>query len=216
MFKGVKEIKVAGVTFNNKDGSSRQELLRKFDAADEVAVSLLEHEHKGAPAFHVLVDGEIIGNIPLDKTAFILENREGIGFDDIEIAIYRGKDGETFGATVYIPYEAPSEWVDEASDEEYEIKPQKPVQPVYEQAWNNTQKQTAKPFYASTMFNVLMILFLTPVGLFTMWCFADWKKSTKIVVTVLCVLAWMLNYKMMLQLGQMGVSAEDMLNLTGK
>ena len=64
MFQGVKEIKVAGVTFNNQDGTSRQDLLRKFDAVDEVAVSLQEHEHKGQPAFHVLVDGEIIGNIP--------------------------------------------------------------------------------------------------------------------------------------------------------
>lgn len=41
MYKGVKEIKVAGVTFNNKDGSSRQELLREFDREEAVAVSLL-------------------------------------------------------------------------------------------------------------------------------------------------------------------------------
>lgn len=72
MYKGVKEIKVAGVTFNNKDGSSRQELLREFDREEAVAVSLLEHEHKGKPAFHVLVNGKIIGNIPKDKAPFIV------------------------------------------------------------------------------------------------------------------------------------------------
>ena len=206
MFKGVKEIKVAGVTFNNQDGTSRQELLRKFDAVDEVAVSLLEHEHKGKPAFHVLVDGEIIGNIPRDKTQFILDNRDGIGFDDIEIAIYRAKDGENFAATVYIPYEAPYEWIDEVSDEEYELDDKKTYQHQpsydryerYEQPYNNPA--APKPFYASTWFNVLLILFVTPLGLITMWAFTDWKKTTKTIVTILCIGALVMNYFMMMQL----------------
>lgn len=204
MFKGVKEIKVAGVTFNNQDGTSRQELLRKFDAVDEVAVSLLEHEHKGKPAFHVLVDGEIIGNIPRDKTKFILDNRNGIGFDDIEIAIYRTKGGENFGATVYIPYEAQYEWFDEVSDEEYELEDEKKTyqsryeQPRYEQPYQ--RPAAPKPFYASTWFNVLLILFVTPLGLITMWAFTDWKKTTKTIVTILCIGALVMNYFMMMQL----------------
>ena len=198
MFKGVKEIKVAGVTFSNQDGTSRQELLRKFDAVDEVAVSLLEHEHKGKPAFHVLVDGEIIGNIPRDKTQFILDNRSGIGFDDIEIAIYRAKDGENFAATIYIPYEAPYEWIDEVSDEEYEVEDKKYYQSNYEQTYN--KPAAPKPFYASTWFNILLILFVTPLGLITMWAFTDWKKTTKTVVTVLCIGALLLNYYLMAQL----------------
>ena len=204
MFKGVKEIKVAGVTFNNQDGTSRQELLRKFDAVDEVAVSLLEHEHKGKPAFHVLVDGEIIGNIPRDKTQFILDNRDGIGFDDIEIAIYRAKDGENFAATVYIPYEAPNEWIDEVSDEEYELEDKKTYQRSYGEPY---QKPTEpKPFYASNWFNILLILFVTPLGLITMWAFTDWKNVTKVVVTLLCIGALLMNYYMMMQLaGQLPI-----------
>ena len=198
MFQGVKEIKVAGVTFNNQDGTSRQDLLRKFDAVDEVAVSLQEHEHKGQPAFHVLVDGEIIGNIPRDKTKFILDNRAGIAFDDIEIAIYRAKDGENFAATVYIPYQAQYEWFDEVSDEEYELEEKKTYQRSYEEPYR--KPAAPKPFYASTWFNVLLILFVTPLGLITMWAFADWKKTTKIVVTVLCIGALLMNYFMMMQL----------------
>lgn len=204
MFQGVKEIKVAGVTFNNKDGSSRQELLRKFDAIDEVAVSLLEHTYKGEPAFHVLVDGEIIGNIPKDKAPFIAANRDGIGFDDIEIAIYKGKDGINFGATVYIPYEASSEWLDEPKEEEY-INPstQNTYQPQYGQPayGQNTTKTTDKqPFYATNWFNILMLLFVTPVGIFTMWCFSTWSKRTKIIITVLCVLSFLANYIYMEQM----------------
>ena len=123
MYKGVKEIKVAGVTFNNKDGSSRQELLREFDREEAVAVSLLEHEHKGKPAFHVLVNGKIIGNIPKDKAPFIVRNCKGIAFDDIEIAIYQDKKGENYGAAVYIPYEADEEWLDEEEPQREIVNP---------------------------------------------------------------------------------------------
>jgi len=193
MFQGVKEIKVAGVTFNNKDGSSRQELLRKFDAVDEVAVSLLEHTYKGEAAFHVLVDDEIIGNIPRDKAPFIVANRDGIGFDDIEIAIYKSKDGVNFGATVYIPYEAESEWLDEVDEEEY-AQPQRPMYEQARQEQSYAKPQEKKSVFASNWLNILLLLFFTPVGLFTMWYFTSWNKTTKIFITVLCVAALISNY----------------------
>lgn len=201
MFQGVKEIKVAGVTFANKDGSSRQELLKKFDQEEEVAVSLLEHEYKGKPAFHVLVDGQVIGNIPKDKAPFIARNRGGIGFDDVEIAIYQAKDSGNYGAVVYIPYEANEEWLDEP-----EIKPtyQQPyqAQDSYWQPQNAQKKTEGTPFYKTTIFNVLMLLFVTPIGLFTMWAYASWSKPVKIGVTVACVLMWIMSYRMMGQLMQ--------------
>ena len=195
MYKGVKEIKVAGVTFNNKDGSSRQELLREFDREEAVAVSLLEHEHKGKPAFHVLVNGKIIGNIPKDKAPFIVRNRKGIAFDDIEIAIYQDKKGENYGAAVYIPYEADEEWLDEEEPQREIVNPA-PNSNTYSQT---PKSDEYKPFYTTTFFNVLMILFVTPLGLFTMWMFSSWSKGVKIAVTVGCALIFMMYYWLLQQ-----------------
>lgn len=201
MYKGVKEIKVAGVTFNNKDGSSRQELLREFDREEAVAVSLLEHEHKGKPAFHVLVNGKIIGNIPKDKAPFIVRNRKSIAFDDIEIAIYQDKKGENYGAAVYIPYEADEEWLDEEEPQREIVNPA-PNSNTYSQT---PKSDEYKPFYTTTFFNVLMILFVTPLGLFTMWMFSSWSKGVKIAVTVGCALIFMMYYWLLLQLGATGI-----------
>lgn len=201
MYKGVKEIKVAGVTFNNKDGSSRQELLREFDREEAVAVSLLEHEHKGKPAFHVLVNGKIIGNIPKDKAPFIVRNRKSIAFDDIEIAIYQDKKGENYGAAVYIPYEADEEWLDEEEPQREIVNPA-PNSNTYSQT---PKSDEYKPFYTTTFFNVLMILFVTPLGLFTMWMFSSWSKGVKIAVTVGCALIFMMYYWLLLHLGAAGI-----------
>lgn len=201
MYKGVKEIKVAGVTFNNKDGSSRQELLREFDREEAVAVSLLEHEHKGKPAFHVLVNGKIIGNIPKDKAPFIVRNRKSIAFDDIEIAIYQDKKGENYGAAVYIPYEADEEWLDEEESQREIVNPA-PNSNTYSQT---PKSDEYKPFYTTTFFNVLMILFVTPLGLFTMWMFSSWSKGVKTAVTVGCALIFMMYYWLLLHLGAAGI-----------
>lgn len=201
MYKGVKEIKVAGVTFNNKDGSSRQELLREFDREEAVAVSLLEHEHKGKPAFHVLVNGKIIGNIPKDKAPFIVRNRKSIAFDDIEIAIYQDKKGENYGAAVYIPYEADEEWLDEEEPQREIVNPA-PNSNTYSQT---PKSDEYKPFYTTTFFNVLMILFVTPLGLFTMWMFSSWSKGVKTAVTVGCALIFMMYYWLLLHLGAAGI-----------
>ena len=207
MEKRVKEIKVAGVTFENKDGSSRQELLKEFDQEEAVAVALLEHEHKGKPAFHVLVDGKIIGNIPKDKAPFIVRNRSAIGFDDIEIAIYQEKKSGNYGAAVYIPYETDEEWVDEPEER---IEPPKKTESDF---YQQTAKKEAEftPFYKTTIFNVLMLLFVTPVGLFTMWAFTSWNKTVKIIITVGCVLIWIMNYRLMMQLVSSGMDYETLL-----
>lgn len=205
MYKGVKEIKVAGVTFENKDGSSRQELLKEFDQEEAVAVSLLEHEHKGKAAFHVLVNGKIIGNIPKDKAPFIARNRRGIGFDDLEIAIYQAKDSGNYGAVVYIPFETEEEWTEEDEEAAEEIKNENVFTP------RPPQNQDFTPFYATNVFNILMLLFVTPLGLFTMWAFTSWKKTTKIIVTAGCVLIWLMNYWMLLQLGAAGIDINTLL-----
>ena len=64
-------IKVAGVTFNNDDGVSRQLILRKLHFHDSpfneyADVEIKQYDFNGQPAFGVYVNNMQIGNIPSD------------------------------------------------------------------------------------------------------------------------------------------------------
>lgn len=47
----------------------------------------------------------------------------------------------------------------------------------------------AKPFYAQDWFIIVMLIFCGLPGLILMWVVADWSTTTKIIVTVVLVLA---------------------------
>lgn len=65
---------IAGVTFNNDDGSSRQNYLRDLEArGGEGEVTLEEYYYKGHPAVHVMINGKCIGNIPKDRVQEALD-----------------------------------------------------------------------------------------------------------------------------------------------
>ena len=58
-------IPVAGVTFDNEDGTSRQRLLKDIKVrGGDAYLELEEYEYKGEPAIRICVDGECIGHIP--------------------------------------------------------------------------------------------------------------------------------------------------------
>ena len=62
--------KVAGVTFDNDDGSSRQRILKAAMAEEACGSITLELcDHRGANAIAVLYDDEQIGNIPKSRVA---------------------------------------------------------------------------------------------------------------------------------------------------
>lgn len=102
---------------------------------------------------------------------------------------------------VYIPYEADEEWLDEEEPQREIVNPA-PNSNTYSQTLKSDEY---KPFYTTTFFNVLMILFVTPLGLFTMWMFSSWSKGVKIAVTVGCALIFMMYYWLLLQLGATGI-----------
>ena len=57
---------VAGVTFKNEDGSSRQRILRSLCDGEEyghASVTFDEYEYEGSPAIRVLTDSGCVGNI---------------------------------------------------------------------------------------------------------------------------------------------------------
>lgn len=91
-------IRVVGVTFDNEDGTNRQNILRHirfrdppFDDAD-VCAELHPYDFNGEDAIAVLVADQMIGNIPKTRVSEIMDhwnNLEGITAIDI---IGGGKD----------------------------------------------------------------------------------------------------------------------------
>lgn len=83
--------KVAGVTFKNEDGSSRQKYIRQLKEDDSLTFESFEYE--GETALHVLdAKGHCIGNVPKDVVPTILDYyNKGYKFD-ITVLELHGKD----------------------------------------------------------------------------------------------------------------------------
>ena len=97
-------LKVKGVTYDNDDGTSRQEILEDIKLRRDpfrrgLHLSLEEYDYEGRPAYHVKVNGYIIGTVPSELSPFITENRDNIiGLRDLEVSSFRDRDT---GETVY-------------------------------------------------------------------------------------------------------------------
>lgn len=75
-------VKTVGVTFNNDDGTSRQELIEKMYYKDppfedkELQLELEPYEYKGEPAFKVVVNGCQIGNLSRHDAKYAARNMD--------------------------------------------------------------------------------------------------------------------------------------------
>ena len=87
---------IAGVTFNNDDGSSRQAILKDIKArGGDAEVELEEFEYKGKPAVRVLIDGEQIGNIPRSRVQDVLAAMDaGLTSGRLDVETFRPEDEE--------------------------------------------------------------------------------------------------------------------------
>lgn len=66
--------KIAGVTFENDDGSSRQKYLKEaYVNQSDGTISFESYEYHGEPAIRVLYDDMCIGNIPKDKVQAVMD-----------------------------------------------------------------------------------------------------------------------------------------------
>ena len=57
---------------------------------------------------------------------------------------------------------------------------------------NRQQSTAAKPkipFYKTSWFNILMLIFILPVGVITMWAYTEWPEKVKIIITAIFLLA---------------------------
>lgn len=107
--------KLAGVTFNNPDGSSRQYLLEKLATFEPPFDSccpdyqLREDEYKGEPALAVICDNHKLGNVPRDIVPRLLQyvrnDQVVITNIDIDSFIPEDKDSEVYYATVEVEYD---------------------------------------------------------------------------------------------------------------
>lgn len=95
-----RRIKVAGVTFKNPDGTSRQKILREiyqkkppFDKKLDIEIE--EFEYEGAPAYYVKVNGMCIGTVASDMAAFISSNKSRLlGISDFHVDYFTDEESE--------------------------------------------------------------------------------------------------------------------------
>lgn len=66
---GYMTFRVAGVTFQNDDGTSRQEIIsklrQKHTSGESMQANLKEFSYNNKPALAVFIDGKQVGNVPL-------------------------------------------------------------------------------------------------------------------------------------------------------
>ena len=110
--------RVAGVTFDNDDGESRQEILRhlKFgdapwaDDPDDLVGHIMETTFEGEQAFEVLVNDYQVGNVPkshIKKVASAMQHIGTFSVSSVRIAGGgRGQDGTplSYGCEITVDY----------------------------------------------------------------------------------------------------------------
>lgn len=90
-----KVFSVAGVTFANEDGSSRQQLLRELIGhTDGARCALAEYSYNGEPAYKVMVDGKTIGNIHRNDLPYLTGHKDELtGVAGLEVNTFVNNDG---------------------------------------------------------------------------------------------------------------------------
>ena len=96
--------RLAGVTFDNEDGSSRQRALQGA-LADEGAgsVALELYDHNGQDAIRVLYDGVCVGNIPRDRVAEVAAVMDRITAAHLDASRFTPEEdeGRGLGSQIY-------------------------------------------------------------------------------------------------------------------
>lgn len=92
--------KVAGVSYNNEDGTSRQDILRLCCAGDEIALEYFEY--KGSPAYAVYTQHGQIGNLPADISKTIDRQYSGCIIQGTIRFRTGGYDGLYFGCELLL------------------------------------------------------------------------------------------------------------------
>lgn len=52
----------------------------------------------------------------------------------------------------------------------------------------NSSGKDRKPFFQRTWFIILMLIFISPVGIFLMWRYKEWNTAVKVIISVFFIL----------------------------
>ncbi len=94
---GYMTFRVAGVTYDNDDGSSRQEIISQIKKdkeynSTENKLDFKEYSYEGKPALAVFIDGKQVGNVPANRVDFLLEEIEKDHLVSAELEFLGGGD----------------------------------------------------------------------------------------------------------------------------
>lgn len=94
--KKIKIFKVAGVTFSNEDGKSRQAILKRLAKDDDYSdFELNKYKFNGETAIAVVVDGNCIGNIRKSDIREVLSLLNENCVYSVDIDDFEDEDGVT-------------------------------------------------------------------------------------------------------------------------
>ena len=86
---------IAGVTFNNEDGTSRQKILRDVKSyLSDAELTLQEYQFNGKPAIHVYLDDQCIGDIPKAHVKEVLDIMDKVEHVNLDINVFYPEDDE--------------------------------------------------------------------------------------------------------------------------
>lgn len=106
---------VVGVTFDNEDGTKRQQCLEEILINGYKQISLEDYEYNGEPAIHVIVDDMCIGNIAKDTVPEVMSFIDRISSASLDVSDFiadtpNGRGKRRYRAVLSLEYSvAPEE-----------------------------------------------------------------------------------------------------------
>lgn len=106
---------VVGVTFNNEDGTKRQQCLEEILINGYKQISLEDYEYNGEPAIRVIVDDMCIGNIAKDTVPEVMSFIDRISSASLDVSDFiadtpNGRGKRRYRAVLSLEYSvAPEE-----------------------------------------------------------------------------------------------------------
>lgn len=87
--------KVAGVTFDNEDGTERQDILRQYvENGSTDAISLVKSSYKGNDAVDVMCGDYCVGKIPKDVIPTVVSVIDRVSSVIMDVNTFENDDGE--------------------------------------------------------------------------------------------------------------------------
>lgn len=92
--------KVKGVTFDNEDGTNRQDILSRVFEHDQLEIE--KYVYNGKPAAYVKCNGEIIGNLSAELAESLAQRYPDAQYEARIIELTGGGEGCTLGCNIEI------------------------------------------------------------------------------------------------------------------